>query len=272
MADLNKSMVDGSTTLSQSPPSELTRKTNRQANNVSLSEDATDLKILKPKNIKIKKKSRKQVAIEALSDNDDISSSDQIDNEIDKLRQENSRRMQKVHAEKILSKSYTPHTSSDLAAKSLTASSQFDTKLQHIETYSKIIENATLNMDACVKDMSDVYQNYETLYQSADVEQDLSTEVTAVAEPRVEESVYDDSTAKSIELVESSEKEAEKERPVLFYSSSMSSLHTYNTTNDETRSDSKYDKDQYSVDSKVENENNYLDDTNYIEDLRQDIR
>ena len=49
----------------------------------------------------------------------------------------------------------------NLVASSLKASTDFDKKLHDIENYSQIIENATLNMDACVKDMNIVYENYD---------------------------------------------------------------------------------------------------------------
>ncbi|RNA31491.1 pleckstrin homology domain-containing family M member [Brachionus plicatilis] len=262
MVDLNKSLMEASMNLSQSHPKEKAK--HRPANNVSISEDNSNGTIVKPK-VKIKKKPRKPVSMDALS-NDEISSSEQIDSEIDKLRKENSKILERQASEKVISKSCVPN---DLAARSLTASSQFDSKIEHIETYSKIIENATMNMDAFVKDMSDVYQNYEKFYQSNEVDQDLSTEVEN--ENKIN-SVYDDSVNKSIDLAESNDSSEKDNRNVLFFSSSLSSLHTNNTNLDETRSNSKDDKDHYSVDSKVENENNYLDDTNCMEDLRQDIR
>ncbi|CAF0978825.1 unnamed protein product [Brachionus calyciflorus] len=243
MIDMNKSVLtDGSISLSQSPPGDQ-RKITRPANNICLSDDNN--LVVKPKQIKIKKK--KQVSIDVVSDADEISSSDQIDNEIVKLKEENSRILQQIKSEKILSHSYTPSTNTDLAVKSLRASNQFENKIQHIETYSKIIENATLNMDDCVKEMNDVYQNYENLYQSQEADQDVSI--------KIEDSVYD-------------EKEKESNRQVLFCSSSFSSLQTSNTQ-DETYS--KYDK--FSMDSKLENENNYLDDSSLGgEEMRQDIR
>ncbi len=48
-----------------------------------------------------------------------------------------------------------------LLASSLKASNNFDKKLDEIENYSQIIENATLNMDACVKDMNILYENFD---------------------------------------------------------------------------------------------------------------
>ena len=63
--------------------------------------------------------------------------------------------------------SLSPSSSQDLAASSLKASNYFDEKIEHLENYSNIIENATLKMDACVKDMTTVYQNYEKLYNES---------------------------------------------------------------------------------------------------------
>lgn len=265
MVDLNHSLLEASINTSQSLSKEKTK--NRPANNVSISEDNTDRITIKPK-FKIKKKPGMDLTIDTMS-NEEISSSEKIESEIDKLRLENSRILKKQTSESVISKSLV--TNDDLAAKSLTASSQFDSKIAHIETYSKIIENATMNMDACVKDMSDVYQNYEKFYQSHEVEQDLSTEVD---NQNKISSIYDDLTNKSLEsteLNESSEKDKEN-RNVMFFSSSLSSLQTNNTNFDETRSSSKDDRDRFSVDSKIENENNYLDDTSSLDDLRQEIK
>ena len=265
MVDLNNSLTETSLNTSQPLTKEKTK--NRPANNVSISEDNTDRITIKPK-FKIKKKPRKDLTMDTMS-NEELSSSEQIESEIDKLRLENSKLIKKQTGENLISKSLVANN--DLAVKSLTASSQFDSKIAHIETYSKIIENATMNMDACVKDMSDVYQNYEKFYQSHEVEQDLSTEMDN--ENKII-SIYEDLTNKSMESTEfneSSEKEKEN-RNVLFFSSSLSSLQTNNTNLDDTRSNSKDDRDHFSVDSKIENENNYLDDTSCMEDLRQEIK
>ena len=63
----------------------------------------------------------------------------------------------------------SPSSSSnqDLAASSLKASNYFDEKIEHLENYSNIIENATLNMDACVNMMTTVYQNFEKAYDES---------------------------------------------------------------------------------------------------------
>ena len=49
----------------------------------------------------------------------------------------------------------------DLAASSLTISKSFDIKIKHLESSLQAIENATLNMDAFVNDMTSVYQDYD---------------------------------------------------------------------------------------------------------------
>ena len=51
----------------------------------------------------------------------------------------------------------------ELAEHSRAASSHFDAKIEHLETYSKIIEHAASRMDACVKDMGNVYETYDQL-------------------------------------------------------------------------------------------------------------
>lgn len=49
----------------------------------------------------------------------------------------------------------------DLAESSLTISKSFDIKIKHLENSLQAIENATLNMDAFVNDMTSVYQDYD---------------------------------------------------------------------------------------------------------------
>ena len=114
-----------------------------------------------------------------------------IENEIDRLKRESSliqmnkqapnpntttgggsggdeERSATVHRSKSTSSNH------ELAASGLRTSSHFDKKIQHIETYSQIIENATQNMDDCVKHMSSLYENYEKIYNDAQVESDMT--------------------------------------------------------------------------------------------------
>lgn len=105
----------------------------------------------------------------------------EIDNEIDRLKKEshsmlnnnNVKNSGKNSLTKSKSSSFSsPSTNQELAASSLKASSHFDKKIEHIENYSQIIENATLNMDVCVKHMNSLYENYEKIYNDANVESD----------------------------------------------------------------------------------------------------
>ena len=108
---------------------------------------------------------------------------EEIENEIDKLRIENKKTKSKniviKHngSDNTVDTLVASETSSsfngkknlhhknlkdeNLLATSLKAANNFDKKLHEIENYSQIIENATLNMDACVKDMNIVYENYD---------------------------------------------------------------------------------------------------------------
>lgn len=113
----------------------------------------------------------------------------QIDNEINKLRQENSlliessSKLSSSNNDSIASAKHSfsamnskstirksgnrasPSTSSiDLVSSSLKASNYFDAKIEHLENYSNIIEDATSKMDECVKDMTAVYENFEDYY------------------------------------------------------------------------------------------------------------
>lgn len=126
-------------------------------------------------------------------------------------------------------------------------------------------------MDAFVKDMSDLYQNYEKIYNdSPDV--DLSVDETSTSFSAKENSVYD--SAKALK------EEEEESKEVVFSSSSLSSLQTNN--NDDTSSK---EKDQFSIDSftsrsnskietENENEKNYLNDSSnqFSEDTKLDIK
>jgi len=115
-----------------------------------------------------------------------LQNNDEIENEIDRLKKESSlikasqdRDGRGVDEKRsVLNKSKSSSFSSastnqELAASSLQTSSHFDKKIQHIENYSQIIENATQNMDDCVKHMSSLYENYEKIYNDANVESDM---------------------------------------------------------------------------------------------------
>ena len=128
---------------------------------------------------------------------------DAIENEIDKLRIENKKTKSKTIVIKsgsissnaakevdalsssisssLNSKRPVQHKNSfsnfkdeTLLASSLKAANNFDKKLHDIENYSQIIENATLKMDACVKDMNIVYENFDNKLRSES--SSLSTE------------------------------------------------------------------------------------------------
>lgn len=108
----------------------------------------------------------------------ELKQDEQIDNEIIKLKKENSITSavelensggSETRNQLIKSKSSTSSSSNkELADTSMKASHHFNKKIQHIEDYSQIIENATLNMDACVKDMSSLYENYEKIYNDSE--------------------------------------------------------------------------------------------------------
>lgn len=113
------------------------------------------------------------------------------ENEIDKLRKENNlkienRRLEKkeknaqqnpnetnlsemkhstkdssLNRKKSSSTTMNLQPDQDLAASSLTISKSFDIKIKHLESSLQAIENATLNMDAFVNDMTSVYQDYD---------------------------------------------------------------------------------------------------------------
>ena len=133
----------------------------------------------------------------------------QIDNEINKLRQENSLLIEsssklsnsnndsitpsKPSSFSALSQKpslrttgnrASPSTSSiDLVSSSLKASNYFDAKIEHLENYSNIIEDATSKMDECVKDMTAVYENFEDYYSrspqpSSSIEKQLISDET----------------------------------------------------------------------------------------------
>ncbi len=115
------------------------------------------------------------------------SSSIDYEKEINKLRQENNMNIEKdtrrlvVESRKRIarpklitanninsSRNNSPHFGSlrtnpdyELAATSLTISNSFDMRLKNLENTLTTIENATLNMDACVNDMTCVYQSYD---------------------------------------------------------------------------------------------------------------
>jgi hypothetical protein len=111
---------------------------------------------------------------------------EQIENEIDKLRKENnllivnkkaataSKKAAKKNALLKAPASSSSITSTNsavdedqLAESSLRASNYFDKKIEHLENYSHIIENATKKMDACVNDMTTVYQSYDKIYNDS---------------------------------------------------------------------------------------------------------
>lgn len=204
--------------------------------------------------------------------------SDQIENEIDKMKLENnlidkrsastsSSNTQQISSTTTLIKTLR---NDDLANTSLQASHHFDQKIEHIENYSNIIENATLKMDACVKDMNIVYENYEKIYDESSTNED---EVASSKRHSADYSeVYD---------FKSDENETEKlsSREKAF---SHSSLTSFQTT-DETYSVKMMDKDQYSISStntnnaaKEQCDNNYLDDTmanfDQIDQVRQEVK
>ena len=119
----------------------------------------------------------------SVSKNEQQHNEEEIENEIDKLRIENKKAKSKniiikhngsdntvdtlvasENSSSFNSKKNLHHKNlkdENLLASSLKASNNFDKKLHEIENYSQIIENATLNMDACVKDMNIVYENYD---------------------------------------------------------------------------------------------------------------
>ncbi len=238
-----------------------------------------------------------------------VLNAEQIENEIDKLKKENNLliaekeqleglgsgdRQQKQSSHSFSTSSVKSSSNHELANTSLQASKHFDQKLEHIESYSQIIENATLKMDACVKDMNIVYENYEKIYDDSSAETEEREEMSSSDRFKVTShhdeqlSVYDlgDSVKQNLVLnsVEVSPKddlvnlvEDQQTRGATSSRSSTMSLHT----NEETASLRLDRLDRYSVTSSTyksnfrsENENNYLDDSDSVnlEEVKQEIK
>jgi hypothetical protein len=265
-------------------------------------------------NLVVKNNGRRKTAANTV-----LNDAEQIENEIDKLKKENNlfNNAEREQRQIVSSSSLVRHKGSfgaavstsvnsnnELANSSLQASRHFDQKLEHIENYSQIIENATLKMDACVKDMNIVYENYEKIYdESSAAENEERDEVAdrlraglnlATETPRninydqdEELSVYDlsekiDVTTKApgeLVIIENEHRSGgvggsdTVNAPVTI--SSRSSPASFQT-NDEA-----LDRDHYSVTSSTyksnfrsENENNYLDDSDSVnlEDVKQEIK
>jgi hypothetical protein len=98
----------------------------------------------------------------------DFNKSIEIDNEISKLRVEaaaNASRLSlsKASAEIVIERKssllgYNNNSTHDLEN---IMPSKFNKKIQDLENYSTIIENAASKMDECVKSMTEVYQSYD---------------------------------------------------------------------------------------------------------------
>ena len=239
-----------------------------------------------------------------------------IDNEINKLRKESGMFNNVINdsndqndnffdskinkkAKKITSSSSTLGQTTDhseLADSSLKASNHFDNKIKHIENYSQIIEKATREMDACVKDMNIVYENYEKIVGEENEFDDMSggdhqnklahTSVYDMVESKVDiYNTYSNNEEAKQDIVDSSNLPTTNK--LEFYLSSTSSIQT--TINNATNSTSnnngddnssyKFDKDfdrssqATSSSTKYSNENeNYLDCVINLNELKQDIK
>lgn len=193
--------------------------------------------------------------------------SDRIENEIEKLRIENNLNNEsKPIRKKSLIKSNTiasSYNSSnlELAASSQEASDQFNKKIDYIEECSSIILNATKNMGTYVQDISKCLENYQS-----DILTDESVNVNkpvveAGAEVKKENvSVYDLSEESSMQ----------KENNLVVFStsstSSMQNLVLKNQAEDETSSiESKFN-------SKLDDENDYMSNSGFSDELRQDLK
>ena len=142
----------------------------------------------------------------------DQNNEDEIENEIDKLRIENKKNNKSKNISikhngsdntvdtlvasgnnsSFNSKKNLHHKNlkdENLLSTSLKAANNFDKKLHEIENYSQIIENATLNMDACVKDMNIVYENYDNKLrcESSSVEDLISKQMTIANDKNIGE-------------------------------------------------------------------------------------
>ncbi len=236
-----------------------------------------------------------------------------IDNEINKLRKEsgmfnnlkNDTNNQtdidssvNMKSKKVTSTSSTMGQTSDhseLADSSLKASNHFDNKIKHIENYSQIIEKATLEMDACVKDMNIVYENYEKIVGDENEFDDMSngdqqnklshSSVYDTVESKVDiyKTYNNNNNNENIkqEIINSSN--GTKTNKLEFYLSSTSSIQTTanNASNNnlDDNSSYKFDKDfdrssqATSSSTKYSNENeNYFDCLINVDDLKQDIK
>lgn len=224
----------------------------------------------------------------AKSDKED--NQDQIENEIDKLRLENMMLINKAEKRPRKSKPSSPSniptsiaSNEELTASSLKASNQFDKKLHVIESYSQIIENATLKMDACVKDMNIVYANYDDkldLLQTDDsnlTTANKSNEKSTDFEKNFDDtSVYDMEPKVTVEDKQDKQ-ESRKGSPVIFTASSSNSLKTVNQDETDDSSSFKTDKEfainstSTSIYKSNENET-YLDASLDVDNIKQEIR
>jgi hypothetical protein len=236
--------------------------------------------------------------------------SEKIQNEIEKLirkqsylnmqqPQNQSQNTPNTYGAASMISSSIKKESQELVADALNATKHFDRKIEHIETYSQIIENATRKMDACVNDMNIVYQNYENIYDasSADEEfylqynsqkKELEVEKQNKAEEEEEEeedqpNVYDLNDLKK-QLIESAEGNGEiknvkdiKENGMYVSTTSLNSNKT-NLNNEETASQN---MDRLSMTSsthkfsfKGSESENYLDDSDSLnmDDVKQEIK
>lgn len=242
---------------------------------------------------------------------------DKIDNEINKLRKENydmlinnnsnqadllvSSKMKSNNGSNKLKKSESKQSNSfnqtsnqELADTSLKASQIFDNKIKHIENYSQIIEKATLEMDAYVKDMNSVYGNYDKLYSDELVDPNelllISDEISnnkLINNPDIYQmeskvDIYDELSNKNKENKENNNLVNTTIKPDFFISSTSSIQTPGNTSNPNLQDDNssyKFDKDfdkssqVTSITSKETQENeDYLECAINVNDLKQEIR
>lgn len=250
------------------------RDSNRRVNNVNLDEhpQITNYSDINKSELKNDSKGTNSTAdeeeqdqnfeeSESIQDNESDEESDEmlinmtkreqairIDNEIDKLRRESLLISNKKFTKKINDSLLNGQNSSscssflsnnnikneELLASSLKATNQFDKKIEDLENYSQLIEDATRKMDDCFKDMNNVYSGLEQNYNSGSNNDDES-----VIEPEPVTPVLDST----------------KQLDDLKYSSVFKEL-TGTETNDLTKEDSNYESDFYNSNNETNTEDN----------------
>lgn len=190
----------------------------------------------------------------------------QIENEIDKLKLENQVLLstknttnQKENNQKLL----TSNNHNDLIIRtSMSATDHFDQKLNKIENYSQIIEDATAKMHSYITDMNIVYANDDELTK-LDHETQPNSDSKQV--DRSEMSVYDmDTKAK--------QESTNEERKSSMNSSSQSSI-AVDTDTDNSANSSTYMNNRVEILNKKEkSEDSYLDVVINKDNLKQEIK